>query len=73
MVNSPQVLETVPIDTWVEAAWEDFLTFADICHPLVASNVSSEKLTIIPRLGRKNMGNGRADVVSPLASALPDK
>lgn len=29
MVNPPPVLNTVPTDTWVEAAWEDFLTFAD--------------------------------------------
>lgn len=29
MVNPPPVLSTVPTDTWVEAAWEDFLTFAD--------------------------------------------
>lgn len=29
MVNPPPVLQTVPTDTWVETAWEDFLTFAD--------------------------------------------
>lgn len=29
MVNAPPVLTTVPTDTWVEATWEDFLTFAD--------------------------------------------
>ncbi|MBA3922731.1 MAG: Uma2 family endonuclease [Nostocaceae cyanobacterium] len=29
MVNPPPVLTTVPTDTWVEATWEDFLTFAD--------------------------------------------
>jgi Uma2 family endonuclease len=29
MVNSPLVLTTVPTDTWIEATWEDFLTFAD--------------------------------------------
>lgn len=29
MVNPPPVLQTVPTDTWVEAVWEDFLTFAD--------------------------------------------
>ena len=29
MVNPPPVLNTVPTDTWVAAAWEDFLTFAD--------------------------------------------
>lgn len=29
MVNSPPVLTTVSTDTWVEATWEDFLTFAD--------------------------------------------
>ncbi|BAZ81385.1 MAG: hypothetical protein ACKPEO_11795 [Sphaerospermopsis kisseleviana] len=28
MVNSPLVLTTIPTDTWVEATWEDFLTFA---------------------------------------------
>lgn len=29
MVNPLPVIETVPTDTWVEATWEDFLTFAD--------------------------------------------
>jgi len=29
MVNLPPVLQTVPLETWVKAAWEDFLTFAD--------------------------------------------
>ncbi|MBA3922732.1 MAG: Uma2 family endonuclease [Nostocaceae cyanobacterium] len=29
MVNPLPVLTTVPTDTWVEATWEDFLTFAD--------------------------------------------
>ena len=29
MVSSPLVITTVPTDTWVEADWEDFLTFAD--------------------------------------------
>lgn len=29
MVNPPPVLHTVPTDTWVEATWDDFLTFAD--------------------------------------------
>jgi len=29
MVNPSPVVDTVPVDTWVEAAWEDFLTFAD--------------------------------------------
>jgi Uma2 family endonuclease len=29
MVNSSPVLTTVEPDTWVEATWEDFLTFAD--------------------------------------------
>ncbi len=29
MVNQPPVLQTVPTNTWVEANWEDFLTFAD--------------------------------------------
>lgn len=29
MVNPPPVITTVPTDTWVEADWEDFLTFAD--------------------------------------------
>lgn len=29
MVNPLPVLQTVPIETWVKAAWEDFLTFAD--------------------------------------------
>ncbi|OKH28358.1 Uma2 family endonuclease [Chroogloeocystis siderophila] len=29
MVNPPPALSTVPTDTWVAAAWEDFLTFAD--------------------------------------------
>lgn len=29
MVNPLTVIETVPTDTWVEATWEDFLTFAD--------------------------------------------
>lgn len=35
MVNPPPVLQTVPTDTWVEATWEDFLTFAD--DPTLAS------------------------------------
>lgn len=29
MVNPSPVLQTVPPETWVKAAWEDFLTFAD--------------------------------------------
>ncbi|GAA6624041.1 Uma2 family endonuclease [Scytonema sp. NUACC26] len=29
MLNQALVIDTVPTDTWVEAAWEDFLTFAD--------------------------------------------
>ncbi|MEO0456911.1 MAG: Uma2 family endonuclease [Cyanobacteria bacterium P01_A01_bin.114] len=29
MVNPLPVLNTVPIETWVEATWEEFLTFAD--------------------------------------------
>jgi Uma2 family endonuclease len=29
MLNQAPVIDTVPTDTWVEAAWEDFLTFAD--------------------------------------------
>jgi Uma2 family endonuclease len=29
MVNPSPVLQTVPTETWVKAAWEDFLTFAD--------------------------------------------
>jgi Uma2 family endonuclease len=29
MVNPAPVIETVPTDTWVEATWEDFVTFAD--------------------------------------------
>ncbi|MBD2774999.1 Uma2 family endonuclease [Iningainema tapete] len=29
MVNLPPITETIPINTWVEATWEDFLTFAD--------------------------------------------
>jgi Uma2 family endonuclease len=29
MLNPLSVVETVPTDTWVEATWEDFLTFAD--------------------------------------------
>lgn len=29
MVNPLPVLHTVPTDTWVKIAWEDFLTFAD--------------------------------------------
>jgi Uma2 family endonuclease len=29
MVNPPPVLQTVPLETWVKADWEDFLTFAD--------------------------------------------
>ncbi len=29
MVNPLPILETVPIDTWVEASWDDFLTFAN--------------------------------------------
>lgn len=29
MVNPPPVLHTVPTDTWVEATWDNFLTFAD--------------------------------------------
>jgi Uma2 family endonuclease len=29
MVNPPSVLQTVPLETWIKAAWEDFLTFAD--------------------------------------------
>lgn len=29
MVNSPPVLATVSTDIWVEATWEDFLSFAD--------------------------------------------
>ncbi|KAM3096721.1 Uma2 family endonuclease [Phormidesmis sp. 146-12] len=35
MVNPLPVLTTVPTDTWVEADWEDFLTFAD--DPTLAS------------------------------------
>lgn len=35
MVNPPPVLQTVPTDTWVEATWEDFLSFAD--DPTLAS------------------------------------
>lgn len=29
MINPVPIISTVPIDTWVEAEWEDFLTFAD--------------------------------------------
>lgn len=29
MVNPPPVLQTVPTETWVEATWDSFLTFAD--------------------------------------------
>ena len=29
MVNPPPVLSTVPTDTWVNADWDQFLTFAD--------------------------------------------
>ncbi|MEA5619437.1 Uma2 family endonuclease [Cronbergia sp. UHCC 0137] len=29
MVNSPAILTTIPTDTWVQANWEDFITFAD--------------------------------------------
>lgn len=29
MVNPSPILQTIPIDTWVDATWEDFLTFAD--------------------------------------------
>ncbi len=29
MVNPPPVLSTVPADTWVNADWDQFLTFAD--------------------------------------------
>ncbi|HEY9659419.1 MAG TPA: Uma2 family endonuclease, partial [Allocoleopsis sp.] len=29
MVNPLPLLQTVPTETWVEATWEDFLTFAD--------------------------------------------
>ncbi|NET01756.1 MAG: Uma2 family endonuclease [Sphaerospermopsis sp. SIO1G1] len=29
MINSPPIITTVPTDTWVEASWEDFITFAD--------------------------------------------
>ena len=28
-INSPSLISTVPLETWVEASWEDFLTFAD--------------------------------------------
>jgi len=35
MVNPPPVLSTIATDTWVEANWEDFLTFAD--DPTLAS------------------------------------
>jgi Uma2 family endonuclease len=35
MVNPPPVLSTVATDTWVEANWENFLTFAD--DPTLAS------------------------------------
>jgi Uma2 family endonuclease len=29
LVNPPPVLQTIPTDTWIKAAWEDFVTFAD--------------------------------------------
>lgn len=29
MVNPPPVLQTIPTDTWIKAAWKDFVTFAD--------------------------------------------
>lgn len=35
MANPPPMLHTVPTDNWVEATWEDFLTFAD--DPTLAS------------------------------------
>lgn len=35
MVNPPPVLSTVPVDTWVVADWDEFLTFAD--DPTLAS------------------------------------
>ncbi|UBF28079.1 Uma2 family endonuclease [Kovacikia minuta CCNUW1] len=35
MANPPPILQTVQSDTWVEAAWEDFLSFAD--DPTLAS------------------------------------
>lgn len=35
MVNPSPSLQTIPTDTWVEVAWEDFLTFAD--DPVLAS------------------------------------
>ncbi len=35
MVNPPPILQTTPTDSWVEATWEDFLTFAD--DPTLAS------------------------------------
>jgi Uma2 family endonuclease len=29
MVNPVPILQTIALETWVPAAWEDFLTFAD--------------------------------------------
>lgn len=29
MVNPLPIIDTIPTDTWVEATWEEFLTFAD--------------------------------------------